>query len=122
MAHLSQTTVARMDALQAAKNGLGSLEHWYGLPEAMFDDKTVQNFPAHYNYSDEYDRFSHSGRLWKQAAKPNSDKWNQVMDELIEVDFTLNPTFAIYEASRDAARAQTADYHEEYTYPSLWKY
>ena len=44
------------------------------------------------------------------------------MDELIELDFTMNPTFAIYEATRDAARAQTADYHEDYTMPSLWNY
>lgn len=122
MAHISQTTAARMDALQAARAGLGSLEHWYGLPEAMFADRSVQHFPAHYNYSNEYHRFSQSGRLWKQAAPPHSDKWNAVMDELIELDFTMNPTFAIYEASRDAARAQTADYHEEYTYPSLWNY
>ena len=44
------------------------------------------------------------------------------MNELIELDFTMNPTFAIYEATRDMARAQTAEYHEEYTYPSLWEY
>lgn len=122
MAHLSQTTVARMDALQAARAGLGSLEHWYGLPEALFDHQTVQHFPEDYNYSNEYHRFSQAGRLWKQAAPPFSDKWNDVMNELIELDFTMNPTFAIYEATRDMARAQTAEYHEEYTYPSLWEY
>lgn len=122
MAHLSQTTVARLDALEAARIGLGSLEHWYGLPEALFVNRTVQHYPENYNYSNEYHRFSQAGRLWKQAAPPFSEKWNNVMDELIELDFTMNPTFGIYEATRDAARAQTAEYHEDYTHPSLWKY
>lgn len=122
MAHLSQTTVARLDALNAARLGLGSLEHWYGLPEAMFAHQTVQNYPNDYNYSNEHNRFSQAGRLWKQAALPFSEKWNEVMDELLALDFTMNPTFAIYEATRDAAKAQTADYHEDYTMPSLWNY
>lgn len=122
MAHLSQTTVTRLDALQAARMGLGSLEHWYGLPEAMLETHTVQNYPGDYNYSDEHNRFSQAGRLWKQAASPHSNKWNEVMDELLSLDFTINPTFAIYEATRDAARAQNADYHADYTMPSLWNY
>lgn len=122
MAHLSQTTVTRLDALQAARMGLGSLEHWYGLPEAMLENHTVQDYPSYYNYSDEHNRFSQAGRLWKQAASPHSSKWNEVMDELLSLDFTINPTFAIYEATRDAARAQNADYHEDYTMPSLWEY
>lgn len=122
MAHLSQTTVARIDAVAAAQMGLGNLEHWYGLPEALFTDQIIQNYPFDYNYANEYNRFSQAGRLWKQAAAPYSDHWYDVMDELIELDFTITPTFAIYEATRDLARAQTADYHEDYTYPSLWEY
>ena len=50
--------------------GLTSMEHWYGLPEALFDKQTVQNFPLNYNYTNEQDRFSEAGRLWKQAAAP----------------------------------------------------
>jgi len=56
-AHLAQTGVARMDVLDAARLGLGSMEHWYGLPEALFDDRSVQDFPLDYNYNDEYHRF-----------------------------------------------------------------
>ncbi len=69
-AHLGQMGVARMDVLDAARMGLGSMEHWYGLPEALFDDRTVQDFPYDYNYNDEYHRFGQAGRLWKQAAVP----------------------------------------------------
>ena len=44
------------------------------------------------------------------------------MNELIELDFTLDPTFNIYEASRDLHRARRAEWHEEYTLPSLWEF
>ena len=44
------------------------------------------------------------------------------MNELIKLDFTLDPTFNIYEASRDLHRARRAEWHEDYTLPSLWKF
>ncbi|UCD25793.1 MAG: amidohydrolase [Gemmatimonadota bacterium] len=121
-AHLGQMGVARMDALDAAKLGLGSLEHWYGLPEALFDDRSVQDFPYDYNYNNEYHRFGQAGRLWRQASEPGSDKWNEVMDELLELDFILSPTLTIYEASRDVMRAREAEWHGVYTLPSLWQF
>ncbi|MBI4408399.1 MAG: amidohydrolase family protein [Gemmatimonadetes bacterium] len=121
-AHLGQMGVARMDALDAARLGLGSLEHWYGLPEALFVDRTVQDFPADYNYSDEYHRFGQAGRLWKQAAPPGSKRWNQVMDELLALRFVIDPTMTIYEASRDMMRAREAEWHDRYTLPSLWRF
>ena len=95
-AHLSQLGVAAMNALDAARRGLTTLEHWYGLPEALFTDRTVQDFPPDYNYNNEQDRFGQAGRLWKQAAPPYSERWNAVMNELIKLDFTLVPTLTIY--------------------------
>jgi hypothetical protein len=44
------------------------------------------------------------------------------MNELLALDFTLDPTFNIYEASRDLHRARRAEWHEEYTLPSLWNF
>jgi imidazolonepropionase-like amidohydrolase len=120
--HHAQMSVARWNVLNSARSGLTSLEHWYGLPEALFNDRTVQNYPVDYNYNNEQDRFGEAGRLWKQAAAPYSDHWNKVMNELIELDFTLDPTFNIYEASRDLQRARRAEWHEDYTLPSLWNY
>ena len=121
-AHLAQTGVAQMDALDAARLGLGSLEHWYGLPEALFDDRTIQHYPADYNYNDEYHRFAQAGRLWRQAAEPGSETWDAVMSELLELGFVLDPTLTIYEANRDVMRARNADWHERYTLPSLWQF
>jgi len=120
--HHAQLSVARWNVLHSARAGLTSMEHWYGLPEALFDDKTVQDYPLDYNYQNEQHRFEEAGKLWKQASKPYSDHWNKVMDELLTLDFTLDPTFNIYEASRDLQRARRAEWHEDYTLPSLWKF
>jgi imidazolonepropionase-like amidohydrolase len=120
--HHAQLAVARWNVLHSARAGLTSMEHWYGLPEALFDDRTVQDYPSGYNYQNEQHRFEEAGRLWKQAAPPYSDHWNAVMQELLDLDFTLDPTFNIYEANRDLHRARRAEWHEEYTLPSLWRY
>lgn len=120
--HHAQLEVARMNVLATAKAGLTSMEHWYGLPEALFSDRTLQDYPADYNYNNEQHRFEEAGKLWKQAAEPDSEKWYQVMDELLKLDFTLDPTFNIYEANRDFMRARRAEWHEEYTLPSLWRF
>lgn len=120
--HHAQMDVARWNVLHSARAGLTSMEHWYGLPEALFDDRTVQHYPANYNYANEQDRFSKAGELWKQAAPPYSEHWNKVMNELLELDFTLDPTFNIYDANRDLQRARRAEWHDEYTLPSLWRF
>lgn len=120
--HHAQMDVARWNVLKSARAGLTSMEHWYGLPEALFDDKTVQHYPLDYNYQNEQHRFAEAGRLWKQAAKPYSEHWNKVMQELLDLDFTIDPTFNIYEANRDLHRARRAEWHEEYTIPSLWRF
>ena len=120
--HHAQMSVARWNVLHSARAGLTSMEHWYGLPEALFADKTVQHYPLDYNYQNEQHRFEEAGKLWKQAAEPYSDHWNNVMNELLNLDFTLDPTFNIYEASRDLQRARRAEWHEDYTLPSLWKF
>ena len=120
--HHAQLDVARWNVLQSARAGLTSMEHWYGLPEALFTDRTIQDYPLDYNYLNEQHRFEEAGKLWEQAAPPFSPHWNKVMDELIALDFTLDPTFNIYEASRDLQRARRAEWHEDYTLPSLWAF
>jgi hypothetical protein len=120
--HHAQMSVAQWNVMSSAKAGLTSMEHWYGLPEALFEKQTVQNYPLNYNYANEQHRFEEAGKLWKQAAKPYSEKWNTVMNELLSLDFTLDPTFNIYEASRDLHKTRRLEWHEDYTLPSLWKF
>ncbi len=120
--HHAQMDVARWNVLNSARAGLTSMEHWYGLPEALFEDRTIQDFRLDYNYQNEQHRFAEAGKLWKQAAAPYSEHWNKVMNELIELDFTIDPTFNIYEANRDLMRTRRAEWHDTYTLPSLWKF
>ncbi len=120
--HHAQLYVSRVNVLDSARWGLTSMEHWYGLPEALFVDRTVQDYPVDYNYADEADRFSEAGRLWRQAAPRGSERWKEVIDELVKLDFTIDPTLTIYEANRDLMRARRAEWHEEYTLPSLWDF
>ncbi len=120
--HHAQLEVARMNVLATAKAGLTSMEHWYGLPEALFTDQTIQDYPVTYNYANEQNRFEEAGKLWQQAAKPGTPKWNQVLDSLIRLDFTIDPTFNIYEANRELMLARRAEWHDDYTLPSLWRF
>lgn len=120
--HHAQLGVARWNVVHSAAAGLTSMEHWYGLPEAMLEGQTLQDYRLDYNYQNEQHRFSEAGKLWKQAAAPFSKKWNAVMDTLLKLDFTLDPTFNIYEANRDLQRARRAEWHELYTLPQLWAF
>jgi len=120
--HHAQLSVTRVNALDSARWGLTTVEHWYGLPEALFDDHTVQDYPVDYNYANEQDRFGQAGRLWAQAAEPGSDRWNEVMEEMLGLNLTLDPTMNVYEASRDLMRAYRQEWHDEYTLPSLWDF
>ena len=118
--HHAQIAVTHANVLDTSAAGLRSMEHWYGLPEAMFTDRKIQRYPADYVYQNEQHRFAEAGRLWKQAAPPGSEKWNEVMKTLLDRDFGLSPTLTAYIATRDVMRMARAKWHEEYTMPSLW--
>ena len=118
MAHLGQNGVARMNAIDAARLGLGTVTHYYGLFEALLDDYTVQDWPPQQNQSNEQDRFGQVARLWNQIHPRGSDEWQALIDEFLELGTTLDPTMTIYEAGRDVMRARNADWHAEYTLPS----
>lgn len=120
--HHAQLAVKHSNVLTTSARGLRSMEHWYGLPEAMFEDKSLQHYPNDYVYNNEQHRFGEAGRLWKQAAKPGSDKWNEVMQTLLDRDFALSPTFTAYLTSRDFMRMSRAKWHEKYTMPELWDF
>lgn len=120
--HHAQTGTVRYDVLDTATWGLTTGEHFYGYPEALYTDRSIQDYPADYNYQDEQDRFRYAGHMWQQAASPGSERWNTVLDSLLALDFTMVPTFGIYEANRDLMRGRRAEWHDTYTLPSLWDY
>lgn len=108
------------DALDTSAWGMTILEHWHGLPEALLADRTVPDYPPDYNDNDEGERFAQSGRLWRQASPPGSERWNRVIADLVSRGTVLVPTLSLYEANRDLMRAMTAEWHPLYTLPSLW--
>src|SRR5665213_681424 len=48
--HIAQDGVYPMNAVEIAKEG-ASVEHHYGYPEASYSDRTIQDLPEDYNYS-----------------------------------------------------------------------
>ena len=117
-AHLAQSGVAQMNTIDAARLGLTSMTHFYGLFESMYENNDVQPWPVDINYGDEQHRFGQVARQWN-LVKPGGEKWNALLDEFLKLDFYINPTMTIYSAGRDVMRARNADWHEKYTLPSL---
>ncbi|WP_420142504.1 amidohydrolase family protein [Sphingomonas sp.] len=120
--HHAQPSVFFANVLTTSAAGLNSMEHWYGLPEAMFTDKRTQKWPNDFINNDEQMRFGESGRLWAQTSAPGSEKWEEVMKTLLERKFALSPTFVAYLSSRDLMRTSRATWHADYTMPALWDY
>lgn len=106
--------IQEYDALDAARLGVRSLEHWYGVPDAAIPGP--QDFPADYSYDDEADRFRWAGDLWRQA---DSARLSAVLDTLLAHDMTWDPTFAVYEANRDLARARALPWFADYALPQV---
>jgi imidazolonepropionase-like amidohydrolase len=122
MAHLSQMGVADMNAIDAARLGLGTVTHFYGLFESMYKDHNIQPWPSDMNYADEQHRFGQVARQWNLIHPRGSDEWKALLKEFKELDLTLDPTMGIYSAGRDVMRARTAEWHDKYTLPSLMQY
>ena len=110
--------VDETNAWDAAANGLTSIEHWYGVPDAAIPDG-VQHFPSNFNYADEGMRFRYAGHLWREA---DPAKLQTVLQALVKAGVAWNPTLDIYEASRDLQRAESQPWFQEYLHPTLEKY
>lgn len=117
--HMNARQAHRLNALDAARIGLHGLAHWYALPEALFAGQPLQRYPADYNFSDVRSRFRQSGRLWKQVAPRGSALREAVLTELRSLDFTLEPTFSVYEANRDYMGVRNAEWNRKYLHPVL---
>jgi imidazolonepropionase-like amidohydrolase len=120
-AHLQQTGVPQMNALDASNLGLGAVTHYYGIFEAMYENADVQPYPENYNYSDEQWRFGQVARQWS-LVKPKGEKWNAFLKALKANNTTLDPTMTTYMSGRDLMKRRTAEWHEPYTLPSLWDF
>lgn len=122
VAHLSQLMVAEANARDAVEMGLGTVTHFYGLFEAMYQDNDIQPWPHDINYNDEQDRFSQVARQWNMVVEQGSEEWNALIDFFLEHDAVLDPTMTAYLAGRDVMRARNSDWMDAYMLPSLWDF
>ena len=114
--NLSPSHVAQIDILAAARMKLGSLTHFRGLFEALYDGHDIQPWQSNVNPRTQ---------IAQQAAlihRPGTEVWNKLIDELIALDFYLTPVLSTYSAHRDLMRAKNADWHQQYTLPSSWRF
>jgi len=118
-AHLQQSGVANMNALEAARLGLGTVTHFYGHFEALLKDYAIQPWPPNFNANDEQQRFGQVARLWDQIYPPGSDEWNAYLKEQLALGTTFDPTMTAYAAGRDLMRMRQAEWHDKYTLPSM---
>ena len=121
-AHLGQEGVAQMNAIKAARLGLGTVTHFYGHFESLLKDYVVQPWPVDQNNSDEQHRFGQVARLWDKIYEPGSAEWKAYLQEHLKLGTVFDPTFGIYSAGRDLMRMRNADWHDKYTLPSLMEY
>jgi len=109
--------VEETTAKDYAELGVGSIEHFYGVADAALNG--IQNFPPDTSYSNEIHRFGRAGELYAQA---DPAKLHKIIDLMVEKKVAWDPTFSIYEASRDLVRAQTLPWFRDYLHPSMEEY
>jgi len=97
--------------------GVNSIEHFYGVADAALNG--IQHFPPEMNYANEIHRFGRAGELYAQA---DPDKLHKIIDMMVEHHVAWDPTFSIYEASRDLLRAQNQPWFRDYLHPSMEEY
>ncbi|MBI4541122.1 MAG: amidohydrolase family protein [Gemmatimonadetes bacterium] len=124
--HIGQDGVVPMNAVEVAAAGATTIEHHYGYAESSFTDRTVQDLTASYNYGDELQRFRATGRVWDLANL--SRLYGAVLDTLLALsrngNFTMVPTFSVYEDQTDLARAKSLPWLDRYALPVIledWK-
>ncbi|MBV6522641.1 MAG: Adenine deaminase [Gemmatimonadaceae bacterium] len=115
--HLQPSNTAVTQAVRAACAGITMIEHHYGYAESALDNQS-QDFPRHYGYGNEIERFREAGRVWTYTNRERL--LGEVVDSMYKCGVTLLPTRVVYEANRDVARATSLPWHEKYTHAALW--
>ena len=121
-AHLQQTGVAQMNALDAAKIGLGTVTHFYGHFETLLKDYVVQPWPVDQINDDEQMRFGQVARLWDKIHTPGGEEWKAYLAAHRKLGTVFDPTMTAYAAGRDLMRMRNADWHPKYSLPSLMEF
>ncbi len=117
--HIPPSTIAVVNAVQAACAGVTMLEHHYGYAESALN-RSTQDFGPDYSFGNENQRFRQAGKVWLEADRERL--LGAVADSMVKCGVTMLPTRVVYEANRDAIRAMSLPWHEKFTHPALWNW
>lgn len=120
--HVQPSSLAEVNAVVAAEEGVTMIVHHYGYAESALD-RTVPDYPRDYDYFDENERFRQAGKVWEEVGRNPETRarlLGEIVDRLIESGVVMQPNRATYEANRDVIRAFGLPWHEKYTHQALW--
>lgn len=115
---LHEEKTQQLNTLQWARAGMSGWPHSNGLPNSMYEDRALRRYPPDFNYNDPH--YAMRQPRW-EGVTPRSERWWQLIDELVKLDFTLGPTFDVYEAHRDYNAVSRLEWNDEYIHPALRK-
>jgi hypothetical protein len=120
--HVQPNSLAEVNAVIAAEEGVTMIVHHYGYAESALD-RTVPDYPRDYDYFDENERFRQAGKVWEEVGRnPETRKrlLTEIVDRLVKSGVVMQPNRSTYEANRDIIRAMGLPWHEKYTHQALW--
>ena len=102
-AHLQQSGVAHMNAIKAARLGLGTVTHFYGHFESLLKDYVVQPWPVDMNAATS----SGGSARWRGCGTRSMSQavreWKAYLEEHLKLGTVFDPTLTIYSAGRDVS-------------------
>jgi len=120
--HVQPNSLAEVNAVIAAEEGVTMIVHHYGYAESALD-RTVPDYPRDYDYFDENERFRQAGKVWEEVGRnPETKKrlLGEIVDRLVKSGVVMQPNRATYEANRNILAAMGWPWHEKYTHQALW--
>jgi len=120
--HVQPSSLAEVNAVIAAEEGVTMIVHHYGYAESALD-RTVPDYPRDYDYYDENERFRQAAKVWEDVGRNPETKarlLGEIVDRLVASGVVMQPNRSTYEANRDIIRAMGLPWHEKYTHQALW--
>ncbi|NKB89470.1 MAG: amidohydrolase family protein [Acidobacteria bacterium] len=120
--HVQPNSLAEVNAVIAAEEGVTMIVHHYGYAESALD-RTVPDYPRDYDYFDENERFRQAGKVWEEVGRnPETKKrlLGEIVDRLVKSGVVMQPNRATYEANRNVLAAMGWPWHEKYTHQAMW--
>ncbi len=120
--HVQPSSLAEVNAVIAAEEGVTMIVHHYGYAESALD-RTVPDYPRDYDYYDENERFRQAAKVWEEVGRNPETKarlLGEIVDRLVASGVVMQPNRATSEANRNILAAMGWPWHEKYTHQALW--